>query len=258
MRKPLLVLLLLLLFLCPQFSCAASMPNTYFETVAALAAQYGEYETWPLPARREWIQALHDSAPDAATRQETAALLASGLTDEAQSRAIDDYLVHRYGVNEHLLTVNIYYCLTGELGPAYTWPLERQAWVSQLYLTYFPEQWDRMVCSVPDKSVIPPDEATAIAREAIAEAYHLTGDPDWAAAYTVYLQYSVHRRRIAEIAPYYTVLFGTVRDGSDPDMLPYGAAYACYVTGSGDVMDTSYSNITPSPAEQFAEQYGEE
>ena len=256
MRKLLLVFLSFLFVLPPPLSCADVIPQSYFETVAALAAQYGEYETWPLHAKQEWIQALHDSHTDPPVQRETAALLTSGQAEATQAQAIDDYLVNRYGVAGHLVTVNLYYCLTGELGPQYAWTLEQQAWVSQLYITYFPGQWDRMVYSVPDNTVIPPDKATAIAKAAIAEAYHLDGDSGLD-AYTVSLQYGVHRRRAAEEAPYYTVLLGTVRDGSDPEMLPFGVYYACYVTGTGDVMDTSDSRYTPSPAEQYTEQYGD-
>ena len=256
-RRSVLVITALLVLLAPLAAWAAdeARPHqVYFTRVAELSRQYGEYSSWPPAAKRAWIEARIAYAEDPRTYGEIGsediaamrALLApkNGAQGEA---AIDRYLLEVYGDGKHLVTVNIHDCLEGHWGPEFEWGLPNRAWVSQLYLTYFPEQWDTMVYSEPSQDVVPPEKAVAIAQTALAEAWGLPETFDWSRLVLSY-QYGVHRTRMKTDAPYYTVSYGTLCD--DPERQPFSVLYECYVTGDGRVMSTADSAYTPSPGEQ--------
>ena len=240
--RTLLLAFALLVFGLPSAHSNAAALDPYYAQVAGLFHAYGEYIDWSLENKIEWLTA------EQAYRGDTASPTAEN------EEAMDAYFLSTYGDGRWVGTVNLYYFLLAELGPAHTWTLEEMAGISELYSEYYPYQMDRQLWFVPEDSAISPDKAVDIAKQAIASAWSFPNDFDWT-QWIVSMEYGIHKRDAEELDPYYTVYFGHLND--DPESLPYGIDHLCYVSNDGTVLDWSYSDRTPSPAEQLAEMTGE-
>lgn len=216
----------------------------YFETVARLFSDAERYMDWSLARKLEWMTALRQYLGEDADPYIDDIL---GEATQNKEQLIDAYLLSRYGDGKRSETLNLHYCLVGELGSQHTWSLARQAWVSQLYLTYYPYQMETWVGRLPGDNDISEEQAVQIATDTLSKALPQGFD---AGRYIVSTMFGVSRRKADLIEPYYEIQFGTLV--YDPERLPYSVSYVCYITGDGRVMSTEDLEYTPSPQEQYA------
>lgn len=237
------ILLIVCIMLSPIAGLSENSDTSYFETVAGLFSELEMYSDWTLGRKLAWITALQgylgkDADP------EISAILSDATQN--QERLIDEYLLSRYGDGKHSITLNLHYCLVGELGPQHAWSLEQQAWISQLYLTYYPHQMETLVCQLPDSKDVSQEQAVRIAADALSAALPQGFS---ASQYVVSIMFGVTRRNVDKMEPYYTIQFGRLAD--DPERLPYSVSYVCYVSRNGSVLSSSDFKLTPSPEEMY-------
>ncbi len=247
-RKAVCLFLALLLWLLPFQSLALEDVAQYFEKLGDLFSRYGEYAQWTVAQKLEWIELLKVEGGQSVA-QELDELDLPALPATEQEERVDRYLLSKYGDGAWLGSINLHYCLETELGPGYAWSLEEHAWVAQLYLKYFPDQWDRYIGLIPEEEDCSPEEAIAIARTAIAAAAQLPPDYDWE-QFHVSVMFGVQRKYLENADPYYSIQLGTLSD--DPERLPFSVMYSCYVTRTGEIMNTNDFSFTPSPEESIS------
>lgn len=245
MIKRLLVISLVVgLAFTPLVGLATGASYEYLDTVAEMFCQFGEYPSWSVENKAEWLTALKRHLGDDPQTQNIDELLQSNSADK--EHMIDEYLLSRYAAAKRAPFLNIHYCLIRELGPQHAWSLQQQAWVSQLYLKYYPDQWETWVGSMPEAPDITQEKAVQIAQAAFASDAGLPASFDWN-TYVTRITFGVTRRNLTKAEPYYTVMFGELND--DPERLPYSVIYTCYISRDGKVLDIKDILYTPASDE---------
>lgn len=223
------LVLSLVLTLLSTVAIAYTLSREYFEDVAVLQFESGYYEDWGLAEKQAMVSILEEHGLISAEQ-------ADKMTDEA---SIDAYMIERYGVegSDRMDTIGLYSILEKELGLIETWSLEQRAWYSDMMMKtgLLKKGGEEGIFGVPGESDIQPDEAVAIAKAAIIEAFGLSENA--LDDHRVYLSFETDSTDWERQNLYYLISFR----GKE-----YDDFYWCNVTRDGRIMD-KYSR---SPAEQ--------
>ncbi len=225
--------ILLFAFVIAMLSVAAlalSLSRQYFEDAARLQFSSGYYDDWTWAEKRAMVDILQKNG--LITKEQ-----ASSMTNEA---AVDAYMIERYGVNGRSDTIGLWAILEKELGPISTWSLEQKAWYTdmQIEIGLLTRYNDDSICALPEKDDTQPDEAVAIAKKAIIEAYGITEDT--LGQLQLDLSFETHASDWERSLLHYSVIFW--KDGA--------VCYSCYITRDGRVMDSSMGEAFLSPSEE--------
>ncbi len=225
------LVLVIILTLLSTVAVAYTLSRDYFEDVATLQFESGYYEDWGLAEKQVMVSILeeygllsHDEAAQ--------------MTDEA---SIDAYMIDRYGVegSDRIDTIGLYSILERELGLIQTWSLEQRAWYSDMMMRVglLIKGGDEGIFGVPAEDDVQPDEAVAIAKSAIIEAFGLPEN-------------ALDNHRV-------DLSFETDSNDWERQNLHYiinfwgDEYYWCNVTRDGRIMDSTMDKYSRSPAEQF-------
>ena len=137
---------------------------------------------------------------------------------------LDEYVAQRYGKG-NIQTVSLHYVLEEMWGNHFFWTLEQQALVWNWTEKYFPnEQWDVQMNFIPDKSVVPLEDAIQIAWKAVSDVEGLPmsiTETDFVTG----VSYGISRIYAADYPPYYTIYFGIPLDEEDDQREPVTVYY---------------------------------
>lgn len=228
---------------------AVTLSKAYFEDVAKLQSKSGYYEDWSLSEKLYFLNLMIDY--DVVTKDdELAAILDGSMTDADRERALDSFVAEKYGVNGRIDPVGLESILIKEKGELIFWSLEDKAWYNDLYESNGILGYDVCLMSMPGENAIPPEEATAIAKSAIMDAYQLTQED--LADYIPCLEYSIHRSLADKHDPFYIVSFVNSPEGYTP--------YNCAIANDGHVINLKDDPELGfwSPWEQAAYEAGQE
>lgn len=225
------VMIAIVLTLLSGVALAATLSRAYFVDVAQLEFESGYYEDWTLKEKLAMVEILKEHGLIAEEE-------AASMTDEA---SIDAYMVQRYGVegSDRLDTIGLYSILERELGLIETWSLEQRAWYSDMMMQtgLLRKGGEEGIFGIPTKDDVQPDEAVAIAKAAIIEAFGLA--PDALEQHRVDLSFETDSNDWERHHLYYIINF-------------WGDEYYwCNVTRDGRVMDSTMDQYSRSPAEQY-------
>lgn len=227
------LVLSLVLTLLSTVAIAYTLSREYFEDVAVLQFESGYYEDWGLAEKQAMVSILEEHGLISAEQ-------ADKMTDEA---SIDAYMIERYGVegSDRMDTIGLYSILEKELGLIETWSLEQRAWYSDMMMQtgLLRKGGEEGIFGVPGESDIQPDEAVAIAKAAIIEAFGLSENA--LDDHRVYLSFETDSTDWERQNLYYLISFR----GKE-----YDDFYWCNVTRDGRIMDSTMDKYSRSPAEQ--------
>lgn len=224
------LVLVIILTLLSTVAIAYTLSREYFEDVAVLQFESGYYEDWGLDEKKIMVSILeeygllsHDEA--------------AHMTDEA---SIDAYMIARYGVegSDRMDTIGLSSILEKELGLINTWSLEQRTWYSDMMMRtgLLIKGGDEGIFGVPAEADVQPDEAVAIAKSAIIEAFGLSEDA--LDNHRIDLSFETDSNDWERQNLYYIINF-------------WGEEYYwCNVTRDGRIMDSTMHNFSLSPAEQ--------
>lgn len=232
------IILAIVLTLLSGVALAVTLSRAYFEDVAVLQFESGYYEDWGLKEKKAMVAILEEHGLLSAEQ-------ADKMTDEA---SIDAYMIERYGVegSDRMDTIGLYSILEKELGLIETWSLEQRAWYSDMMMQtgLLRKGSEEGIFGVPDESDIQPDEAVAIAKAAIIEAFGLSENA--LDDHRVYLSFETDSTDWERQNLYYLINF-------------WGDEYYwCNVTRDGRIMDSTMDEFSLSPAEQVQRKQEEE
>lgn len=232
------IILAIVLTLLSGVALAVTLSRAYFEDVAVLQFESGYYEDWGLKEKKAMVAILEEHGLISAEQ-------ADKMTDEA---SIDAYMIERYGVegSDRMDTIGLYSILEKELGLIETWSLEQRAWYSDMMMQtgLVRKGGEEGIFGVPDESDIQPDEAVAIAKAAIIEAFGLSENA--LDDHRVYLSFETDSTDWERQNLYYLINF-------------WGDEYYwCNVTRDGRIMDSTMDEFSLSPAEQVQRKQEEE
>lgn len=225
------LVLAIVLTLLSTVAIAYTLSRDYFEDVAVLQFESGYYEDWGLAEKQAMVAILEEYGLISDKQ-------ANQMTDEA---SIDAYMIERYGVegSDRMDTIGLYSILEKELGLIETWSLEQRTWYSDMMMRtgLLKKGGEEGIFGVPCAEDIQPDEAVAIAKAAIIEAFSL---PENALDnHRVDLSFETDSNDWERQNLYYIINF-------------WGDEYYwCNVTRDGRVMDSTMDKYSRSPAEQF-------
>lgn len=224
------LVLTIVLMLLSSIALAVSLSRDYFEDVAHLQFESGYYEDWGLEEKREMVKILEEYGLITATE-------ACSMTDE---KSIDAFMIARYGVegSDRIDTIGLYSILDKELGLIQTWSLEQRAWYSDMMMRtgLLKKGGDEGIFGVPQEEDVQPDEAVAIAKAAIIEAFALSENA--LDNHRIDLSFETDSTDWERVNLYYIINF-------------WGDEYYwCNVTRDGRVMDSTMDKWSLSPAEQ--------
>lgn len=224
------LVLAIVLTLLSTAAIAYTLSRDYFEDVAILQFESGYYEDWNLAEKQEMVAILEEYGLISAEQ-------AAKMTDEA---SIDAYMIERYGVegSDRMDTIGLYSILEKELGLIETWSLEQRTWYSDMMMRtgLLKKGGEEGIFGVPGAEDIQPDEAVAIAKAAIIEAFALPEN-------------ALDNHRV-------DLSFETDSNDWERQNLHYligfwgDEYYWCNVTRDGRVMDSTMDKYSRSPAEQ--------
>ena len=232
------IILAIVLTLLSGVALAVTLSRAYFEDVAVLQFESGYYEDWGLKEKKAMVAILEEHGLLSAEQ-------ADKMTDEA---SIDAYMIERYGVegSDRMDTIGLYSILEKELGLIETWSLEQRAWYSDMMMQtgLLRKGGEEGIFGVPDESDIQPDEAVAIAKAAIIEAFGLSENA--LDNHRVDLSFETDSTDWERQNLYYLINF-------------WGDEYYwCNVTRDGCIMDSAMDEFSLSPAEQVQRKQEEE
>ncbi len=224
------LVLALVLTLLSTVAIAYTLSREYFEDVAVLQFESGYYEDWGLAEKQAMVAILEEHGLISSEQ-------ADKMTDEA---SIDAYMIERYGVegSDRMDTIGLYSILEKELGLIETWSLEQRAWYSDMMMQtgLLRKGGEEGIFGVPNESDIQPDEAVAIAKAAIIEAFGLSENA--LDNHRVDLSFETDSTDWERQNLYYLIGF-------------WGDEYYwCNVTRDGRIMDSTMDKYSRSPAEQ--------
>lgn len=232
------IILAIVLTLLSGVALAVTLSRAYFEDVAVLQFESGYYEDWGLKEKKAMVAILEE-------HELLSAEQADKMTDEA---SIDAYMIERYGVegSDRMDTIGLYSILEKELGLIETWSLEQRAWYSDMMMQtgLLRKGGEEGIFGVPDQSDIQPDEAVAISKAAIIEAFGLSENA--LDNHRVDLSFETDSTDWERQNLYYLINF-------------WGDEYYwCNVTRDGRIMDSTMDEFSLSPAEQVQRKQEEE
>lgn len=224
------LVLVIILTLLSTVAVAYTLSRDYFEDVATLQFESGYYEDWGLAEKLVMVSILEEHgliSHDEATQ----------MTDEA---SIDAYMIDRYGVegSNRMDTIGLYSILEYELGLIETWSLEQRAWYSDMMMRVglLKKGGEEGIFGVPEEDDIQPDEAVAIAKSAIIDAFGLPEDA--LNNHRIDLSFETDSTDWERQNLYYIINF-------------WGDEYYwCNVTRDGRIMDSTMHKFSRSPGEQ--------
>lgn len=224
------LVLTIVLMLLSSIALALSLSREYFEDVAQLQFQSGYYEDWGLAEKREMVKILEEYSLITATE-------ARSMTDE---KSIDAFMIARYGVegSDRIDTIGLYSILEKELGLIETWSLEQRAWYSDMMMRtgLLRSGGEEGIFGVPEEKDVQPDEAVAIAKAAIIEAFALSENA--LDNHRIDLSFETDSTDWERVNLHYIINF-------------WGDEYYwCNVTRDGRIMDSTMDKWSLSPAEQ--------
>lgn len=225
--------LIMVVLLSSVVALAWSLSQQYFEDVAQLQFSSGYYDDWGWEEKQKMVDIMLEHG--LITETEAAEL----STEEA----VDAYMIEHYGINGRSDVIGLWSILETELGPINTWSLEQKAWCTemQIEIGLLTENNDDSICTLPEKSDVQPDEAIAIAKAAIIEAYGLEADA--LDGHQVDIAFETHASDWTRENLHYNISFWG-------DGMEY---YTCSITRDGRIMDSTMDETCPSPAEQVQE-----
>jgi len=225
--------LALVLLLVSVAALAATLSRRYFEEVAQIHFESGYYDDWGWPEKQTMVRILRDY--DLLGEEE-----AAGMTSEDK---VDAYMIDRYGVNGRSDTIGLWAIMEKELGPENAWPLEQKAWYSQMLIDIglLTETSDDGIYAMPAEGDIAPQEAAAIARAAVMEAYGLQEKE--LDSYQMDISFETHASDWKREKLHYEIVF---RAGEE-------WLGSCAITRDGRVMDSTMGEGYLSPQEQAAQ-----
>ena len=219
--------------LAESLPSSAGLPETYLENTYELFSENGSYSTWSFQTKLKWINLMPSSNQKLFHSEHD----------------LDEYVAQRYGKG-NIQTVSLHYVLEEMWGNHFFWTLEQQALVWNWTEKYFPnEQWDVQMNFIPDKSVVPLEDAIQIAWKAVSDVEGLPmsiTETDFVTG----VSYGISRIYAADYPPYYTIYFGIPLDEEDDQREPVTVYYSCNVSNFGEVMDSSYFPETKAPKEE--------
>ena len=225
--------LLILVLMSSVVALAWTLSHQYFEDVAQIQFTTGYYDDWGWEEKQTMVEIL----------KKYDLINADEADDMKTEEAVDAYMIERYGIDGRSDVIGLWSILETELGPINTWSLEQKAWCTemQIEIGLLTENNDDYICELPEKDDIEPDEAIAIAKAAIIEAYELeAGALD---AHQVDIAFETHASDWARENLHYNINFWG-------DGVEY---YTCSVTRDGRIMDSTMDETCLSPAEQVQE-----
>lgn len=227
------LILAIVLMLLSTVALAVTLSREYFEDVAVLQFESGYYEDWGPDEKKAMVSILKENGLLSEEQ-------AQNMIDEA---SIDAYMIKRYGVegSDRLDTIGLYAILETELGMIETWSLEQRAWYSDMMMQtgLLRKGGEEGIFGVPGESDIQPEEAVAIAKAAIIEAFHLSENA--LENHRVELSFETDSNDWNRQHLYYLINF-------------WGDEYYwCNVTRDGRVIDSTMDKYSRSPAEQAEE-----
>lgn len=231
----------MVLILAVVTALAYTLSRGYFEEVAVIESGHGAYEDWSLDEKLRLL-ALMKEYGVSANSEALDALLAGGLADDERERRIDRWIAEVYGVDDRIDVVTLESILQKELGDFEDWPMEQKAWYSQMLQASGLMGGDDDVFRMPDAAAITPEEATAIARKEILEAYGL--DEESLNGYPARWEYKTHVSDTDFSMLHYEIRFSSA-SGEGPE-------YSCAVSGDGRVLGSGDIEGLLSPREQRA------
>lgn len=224
------IIMTIVLMLLSTVALAVTLSREYFEDVARLQFESGYYMDWGLKEKKEMVAILQEYGF-------ISELEAAEMDNES---AIDAYMIAHYGVegSDRIDTIGLYSILETELGLMQTWSLEQRAWYSDMMMRtgLLKKGGEEGIFGVPEEQDIQPDEAVAIAKSAIIEAYGL---PEAALEnHRVDLSFETDSNDWERKNLYYIINFWGDED------------YWCNITRDGRIMDSTMNKYSLSPAEQ--------
>ena len=226
------LILVIVLTLLSTVALAVTLSREYFEDVAELQFESGWYEDWSLKEKLAMVDIL----------QEYDIIDADKAAQLDTEEEIDAYMVARYGVegSDRIDTIGLYSILDKELGEMRTWSLEQRAWYTDMMIRVglLKKGSSEGLCDLPNENDIQPEEAIAIAKAAIIEAYGLAEDA--LDGHKIDISFETDSNDWEREKLHYMLSFWG-------DGLEY---YWCIVTRDGQIMDSTMDEYSFSPAEQ--------
>lgn len=209
---------------------AWSLSRQYFQDVAQLQFDSGYYDDWGWAEKQAMVEILQKH--DLITQEQ-----AQSMTTE---EAVDAYMIERYGINGRSDVIGLWAIVEKELGPISTWTLEQKAWYSDMLIEIglLTQNNDDSICALPEKNDMQPDEAVALAKKAIIEAYGL--EENALESYQLDISFETHASDWERKQLHYSIYF------VEGDRW----YYSCFITRDGRIMDSSMDEFCLSPAEQ--------
>lgn len=212
---------------------AWALAHPYFEDVAQIQSAQGYYDDWCWEEKQNMVKTMQTYG--LITEDEAAAL----STEEA----VDAYMMERYGIDGRSDTIGLWAILEAEKGAFAGWSLEEKAWYTDMQTEAGLQtaQSDEPIYGVPTAADIQPDEAIAIAREAILEAFGL--DSHALDEHQIEIDFRINPEDENPEMHYEISFWGEA----------YADRYFCAVTRDGRIMDSSMGDLYRSPAESVKE-----
>lgn len=235
-----LAIALLLIALAVTALAAYVVTNGFYADVAQLHAAKGEYDSWTLAEKESLLASMmkYGILDDASAWQEALRI----RSDKRREEALDALYAARYGIDGRTDVITAFGIVEKEAGLFDSeWSLEKKAEYSQMMLELDLLGYDENVALLPTQDDITQEEAAAIARSAVLEAYGL--EENALEDYEVHLYFQLHRSELGVKRPYYVV------EMIGPGRKPYWV----YVCGDGRVLGEGdgYKGVT-SPVEEAA------
>lgn len=228
----------LVLMLLSAVALAYTLSRQYFEDVAQLQFDSGYYDDWGWEEKQTMVDILQKHG-----------LLSNGEAAAMKTEAdVDAYMIERYGIDGRSDVIGLWGILETELGPINTWSLEQKAWYTemQIEIGLLTKDNDDNICALPEKDDTQPDEAIAIAKAAIIEAYGLEADA--LDGHQVDIAFETHASDWERKKLHYNINFWG-------EGLGY---YTCAVSRDGKIMDSSMDSWILSPKERIAQRKADE
>ena len=232
------LIIAIVLTLLSTVALAVTLSREYFEEVARLQFESGWYEDWGIEEKLLMVDILEEYG--LVSKEE-----ADRMTDE---ETIDAFMIARYGVegSDRMDTIGLYSILEKELGLVGTWSLEQRAWYSDMLMRVglLKRGGEEGIFGVPEEEDVQPEEAVAIAKAAIIEAFGLAENA--LDNYELFLSFETDSNDWERENLYYIIAFRG--EG-------YDDFYWCNITRDGLIMDSTMDEHSRSPAEQAEQKH---
>ena len=232
--------LVLVLLLCATALAAYVVNRGFLSDIAELHQMAGAYDDWTLSEKESIVRSMAQCGVITDTAQWDEALAIP--SDRKREKALDKLFSDRYGINGRTDVITASGIVEQELGLYDSeWSLEQKAAYTQLLLELDLLGYDTNIDLLPDEDDIPQEQAVAIAKKAVQEAYGY--DDEKINSYDVWVSFLLHRSEMGAKEPYYMLEF--VGSGLDYHVVS--------VSGDGNVLtsEDGYKGVS-SPAEDAA------